>query len=71
MLSNMTYFKKQIKLIIFQVVDCYVKLQSWPEAVKWSEFLDNIKLNQNGLSFQGSNSSNNLSYLRYVLNECS
>ncbi|XP_055937546.1 serine/threonine-protein kinase SMG1-like isoform X2 [Argiope bruennichi] len=50
--------------LINQVIDCYVKLQSWPEAVKWSEFLENVKFHQNGLSIQGSSSSNNLAYLR-------
>ncbi|GFQ70201.1 hypothetical protein TNCT_391641 [Trichonephila clavata] len=50
--------------LINQVTDCYMKLQNWQEAVKWSEYLEKVKFNQNGLSVHMTNSNNNLSYLR-------
>ncbi|GIY22261.1 hypothetical protein CDAR_374792 [Caerostris darwini] len=67
--SDVSVNKHQIDVplhsfLINQVVDCYVKVQNWSEAIKWAEFLGNVKFHQNGLSVQKANTSNNLSYIR-------
>ncbi|GIZ00960.1 hypothetical protein CEXT_276051, partial [Caerostris extrusa] len=72
--SDVSVNKHQIDVplhsfLINQVVDCYVKVQNWSEAIKWAEFLGNVKFHQNGLSVQKANTNNNLSYIRKDLSD--